>query len=459
MKIVRWFQETLTRRRRRRPARRPRFADAFAAALVIKPLESRVVLNGAPIIPLVGTELALVNDNLVIRDVGGSQNDTLTIQADSSTSNYVISDANNALSISGIDGASLSADGHTAYVPFAALIGDQIIADTGGGDDSLSIDFTLGSFTQSINFLGGDGDDSLAITGFGMIATYAPASIAGSGSILVGPNAVSFSGLEPIDFNVMGGTFVLDLGGTTSDNVTIEESTLISDPSLAALKVSGTVNNVAFENVRVRGSSLTINTHGGNDTVTVEATGDEHLNSSLTIQTGTESGDKIVINGDATFSGLTTLSAARIELNGDVVNAIAGSAATTVNVSSPGQIQDGIDVAAAGATVNVGAGTYAENLTIDVPLSLVGPNSGISAVTATRVPEAQILGSVAVVTAGAVRIDGFTIEGSVTDPGADLVIENNFITATGTAVDISSANSAIVRDNQIVSTSGSGIDN
>ena len=78
---------------------------------------------------------------------------------------------------------------------------------------------------------------------------------------------MSFTSLTPIDYNVAGGSFTLDLrdgpNGPTSDKVTIEQSTLVSDPSLAALKISGTVDGVEFENVRVRGSSIEIKTHGG----------------------------------------------------------------------------------------------------------------------------------------------------------------------------------------------------
>src|SRR5205085_8929130 len=130
----------------------------------------------------------------------------------------------------------------------------------------------------------------------GLISTFTPGSVAGSGTIVIGSSEnISYTGLEPIDYDVVGGSFVLDLPGTTSDSVTIDRSTLVSNPSLAALKISGTVDGTPFENVRVRDASIAINTHGGNDVVTVNATGSEHLDSSLSINAGTDSGDKIVI--------------------------------------------------------------------------------------------------------------------------------------------------------------------
>src|SRR5262245_30253344 len=456
MKLVRLFQERLSRRRRHRPARRPRFSQRFAADLVIKPLENRLVLSSGSVLP---PELVLTlsgSGNLVISDVQGTHNDTVTLQSDTQHAQYIITDPSQALDVSSINGATLSPDGHTAFVPFASVTGNQIVADLGGGDDSLTIDFTLGSFSQSIDYAGGDGEDSLTITGMGLISTYTPSDVAGSGTIVVGGENISFTGIEPIDVDVVGGSFVLDLPGTTSDSVTIDQSTLVGNPSQAALKVSGTVNGTPFENARVRGATIAINTHGGNDTVTVNATGSNHLDSSLSINTGTDSGDKTVIAGEANSSGATTLDAPRIDLQADVTHSVSGSTATTVNVSGSGQIQDGINVSASGATVTVGAGIYAENLTIDHSLTLLGPNVGISG-NGSRVSEASVNGNVDVSTTGSVKIDGFTVNGTVSDPGADLVIQNDIITAAGNAVDISGANSALISNNQITSNAGSAI--
>src|SRR5205823_8973315 len=164
-------------------------------------------------------------------------NDTVTMQSDTQHRQYIVTDPSPALDVSSINGATLSPNGHAAFVPFASVTGNQIVADLGGGNDSLTIDFTLGSFSQSIDFAGGDGEDSLSITGVGMISTYTPGNVAGSGTILVGGQNISFTGIEPIDYNVAGGSFVLDLPGTTADSVRVDQSTLVSNPSLAALKI------------------------------------------------------------------------------------------------------------------------------------------------------------------------------------------------------------------------------
>src|SRR3954452_12705286 len=182
MKLLRLFQEGLSRRRRRWPARRARFSQRFAADLVIKPLENRLVLSSGSVL---SPELVLTlsgSGNLVISDALGTHNDTVTLQSDTQHAQYIVTDPSQALDVSSINGATLSPNGHTAFVPFASVTGDRIVADLGGGNDSLTIDFTVGSFSQSIDLAGGDGEDSLSITGMGLISTYTPGNVAGSGT-------------------------------------------------------------------------------------------------------------------------------------------------------------------------------------------------------------------------------------------------------------------------------------
>ncbi len=83
MNLTRWFQDRLGNRRARK-ARRPRrrFDDRFAARLVIKPLESRLVLSAN-----VETFLSLSGGDLLIEDVvmPDGKADTLTIQSDTTS--------------------------------------------------------------------------------------------------------------------------------------------------------------------------------------------------------------------------------------------------------------------------------------------------------------------------------------------------------------------------------------
>ncbi len=85
-------------------------------------------------------------------------------------------------------------------------------------------------------------------------------------------------------------------------------------------------------------------------------------------------------------------------------------------------IQAAIDVASDGDTIEVAAGTYTESLVIAKPLTLQGPNVGISPNTGSRVGEAVITGSAPLVQlpSGAnvnpLTIEGFTFQ-AATHPG------------------------------------------
>lgn len=70
-------------------------------------------------------------------------------------------------------------------------------------------------------------------------------------------------------------------------------------------------------------------------------------------------------------------------------------------------IQEAIDAANAGNVIVVSSGTYTENVIINKPVSLIGPNALISAVTGTRVPEARLLGRINIGASEDISISGF----------------------------------------------------
>ncbi len=89
--------------------------------------------------------------------------------------------------------------------------------------------------------------------------------------------------------------------------------------------------------------------------------------------------------------------------------------ATIVNVANTGLIQNGVDVSATGATVNVAAGTYNESVQVRKSVTLLGANAGTAGY-ATRGLESIVTppaGKVGFhIEANDVTIDGFKIDGA-----------------------------------------------
>jgi pectin methylesterase-like acyl-CoA thioesterase len=96
---------------------------------------------------------------------------------------------------------------------------------------------------------------------------------------------------------------------------------------------------------------------------------------------------------------------------------VASAATIEVCATGGGQhstIQAAVTAASAGDTINVCAGTYTENVSIDKRLTILGPNNSVAPGTAaTRVSEAVVSGAV---TIGS-RINGVTLRGfKITSP-------------------------------------------
>jgi nitrous oxidase accessory protein NosD len=94
--------------------------------------------------------------------------------------------------------------------------------------------------------------------------------------------------------------------------------------------------------------------------------------------------------------------------------AAGGTDSGTCLTSACATIQYAVDQAAAGDTVNVGPGTYVENVAVHTGIALRGPESGVAADGGTRGAEAVIdggAGRALTVSAAGVSVDGFTITG------------------------------------------------
>ncbi|MCB1563440.1 MAG: right-handed parallel beta-helix repeat-containing protein, partial [Alphaproteobacteria bacterium] len=177
----------------------------------------------------------------------------------------------------------------------------------------------------------------------------------------------------------------------------------------------------------------------GVGTLNLNAGGRLILNKDLTV---VDIFDGVLNPDDGIAQGNLNITTAEIDLFANLeVQRTLNSTATTVNVAqvplsfgnTGAEIQDGVDVAAAGGTVNVGAGTYHEDVIIDKALTLNGANSGLHGNDGGRGPESIVTpGTVGfLITGNNTVIDGFEIVGGeagvIVDGGNNAIIRNNNI--------------------------------
>lgn len=169
-----------------------------------------------------------------------------------------------------------------------------------------------------------------------------------------------------------------------------------------------------------------------------------------------EAQERINVNADINSSAQTKTSTLnlkdedsnndlRVDLNAKInlgANQTLTGDATTVNVSSAGKIQNGVDVARSGAQVNVAAGTYNEAVKVNKAVTLTGANAGIHG-NSVRGAESKIAASSGAngltVTASNVTIDGFEVAGGnngvVIQDASNVEVKNNNVNGqTGSGV-------------------------
>ncbi|MFO0819773.1 MAG: right-handed parallel beta-helix repeat-containing protein [Pirellulales bacterium] len=128
------------------------------------------------------------------------------------------------------------------------------------------------------------------------------------------------------------------------------------------------------------GANIDIGTsEGGNDVYN----GSDAITSVLIADTAAAASQQVTFSGanaiPATITAVAVLGVETANVNQVISSASVTGNASTVHVTAPGQIQDGIGLAASGATVNVSAGTFAENVVLNKQLTLRGAQFGVDA--------------------------------------------------------------------------------
>lgn len=373
--------------------------------------------------------------NLNITDIGTnndgtSNHDTLTIWSDSANSRWIIQDSNLILTttIPGSTGDNTS----TVTVPFGAVPGVSILVNTLDGEDTLTVDRSLGSFTKFITFNGNSPEtkpgDKLIITGGAAVSQGSVDFFnISDGIILLDGELVQFLGLEPIDIS---GLTIADLVfnlPSTNDDAILEDEGIAGNNILQLRSINNTFETTVFQNPT---NSLTINLFDGDDTMQFSSVAPAlDLTATLLID-GNANNDTILLNGPI-----------------NLINSSATLIAETVDVSSTFFTTGTITVTAS-AVISGSAGGLLQGSTVDL-------TTGTSIGTAVN-PVNINAGTLNVVSTGAGSIflnelDSVIVQ-NITVPAGDatLTAQGTIALETATAsglINITSVNASIVDNN------------
>jgi filamentous hemagglutinin family protein len=296
------------------------------------------------------------------------------------------------------------------------------------------------SSAVAVNRVGAAGGASLVD---GALSANGNVMILNPNGVMFGPTAtVNVAGLVASTGNVNDAQFMsggdFSIAGATGGQVSNQGSITVTGAGLAAFVApsvsnSGTITATSGRITLAGGTTATISLNGGlyEIAVTAPAAGGSVVNTgtlsaaggTLTLSAGDAAG---LVSGTINLSGIQQ--ASRIEVNGDhVVLASDLNAATVTGASrtvdvvkagaTGGQIQDGIDIAASGGTVNVGAGTFAEQLRVNKSLTLAGAGADATIIApASLAADADGMRNIVAIGGGpATRVDvgGLRIKGPV----------------------------------------------
>lgn len=282
--------------------------------------------------------------------------------------------------------------------PLAALGGTLVINGEAGANDTLTIDMTGIDETTplQIEFHGGTGGfDTLELVNGNLDSMEFLYLNASDGSIQLndsGSNFISYTGLEPITSTVNATTVTLNYsgvdetitvtdagGGQTTVNSTAGELTTFNNPTGTLTINAGGGTDIINVNSLTPGfaANLVINGEDGDDTVNINSVVTLGAGENLTVNAESAS----VANGATVTAAGIALNATTVDLDADLVGNVSGDAVTVNLPGSAGgaDLQDAVDVAGLGGAINVAAGVYIFNGTLDLDqeVSIVGAGKDV----------------------------------------------------------------------------------
>jgi VCBS repeat-containing protein len=293
-------------------------------------------------------------------------------------------------------------------------------------------------------------NQSLSISNVGSINVGAASSIttSGTGRVLLSADAMSIASTASVSTDTSLGTVTLT---TTTAGQTI---------NLGGADAAGQLGLTNTELSRISTGTIVLGD-------TTAHTGPITVSSAIGVAPSLSlkwlSGPATTLNVNAALattginSSVSTTGLAIAKLNADIATGSGGimgdATSVTVDDNPTGQIQDGIDIAASGATVNVMAGSYNGAVSINKNLQLAGQANSIVTISA-GMGTAVNLGAFTIGVSG-LRISNFSIAG-ISVNGGTVTIAGNTIGSTGaTGIQINSG--AVTVQNNFIQNNATGI--
>ncbi len=296
---------------------------------------------------------ALSGGNLVITDTDATGKNNAFSVSNNGAGSIVITDAvEKFASTGGIAGAVLSDGNKTLTVPVASIAGTQIIINGMAGNDTLTANVAT-ALGKILTFNGGTPTvgpgDKLIVTGGSFATGTLNHTNASDGSVVLGPNTINYTGLEPVD--VTGSTFTALIINLPDNAATGDDTELSFDgANLAVTSLNATHES---DLIAVAGlASVTVNARAGDDTIRLDATM-ATFNKALVLN-GDAGADKFVFESGIAAPGTITVNGgaggATLDYSGFKVAAVD----TAVDINLTATAANGFT-----GTVKVGATTVA----------------------------------------------------------------------------------------------------
>ena len=332
----------------------------------------------------------------------------------------------------------------------------RIIVNTGDGDDTLTVDTSLVAAGKNVDFNGGGGTDTLALTGSIDTQRYGFTN-SSSGSVTLDPDGnigaqlgitVNYTGLSPINSTIVGSNVELNYAGgaetiavtdatggkTTVGSTQGETVTFVNPTNSFKLSAANGVDTININSLAANYSAIQISGDSADDALNVNTPVSLVFNNSFSATNFAA----VNINNGTTNGSITTTGIGEINLS---TNALGIGSAANLTTGASGTVT--IDPVTPSLAINLGGADNASQLgltnvelnrisTISIVLGDTSAHSGAvtvsSAISITPSLALQWLGTATNIT---LNVNAALTTGPLTTTGLDIANLNANITATG----------------------------